>query len=377
MTPDEIDELTARLAAKPQDPEALAEAHRVGIGDPPAYADLLERVAEASRTDALAAHWLTQAAIVCGETLRDPKRAARLLRDAVERAPKNDKACDLLERIYRENGKQKALATFLERRADALAELCAGEPELLGRAVAAHLASARVWGEAQLGRGDLDRLAAGQVHLGLAALGLRREPELRVRLLGELTQGRHRLGRRVIEVEPVDHDDVRLEVRHVAREGDRLEDLADGGVPAADARRVVLHVPEVREDQAIALHVDADGRLLLEARRDREVVEDFVVVRPDMVDRVLVRDVQDLAVAQQVVERDLDQERGLADAGASRDEAEVAAPEAAMHGLLEDPHGAPLVHFLAVHGCPHLPFFACSSRVFLMSSSARAPGSAM
>jgi hypothetical protein len=154
MTPDEIDELTARLAAKPQDSEALAEAHRVGMADPPAYADLLEKVAEASRTDALAAHWLVQAAIVCADTLRDPRRAASLLREAVERAPKNDKAVDLLDRIYRENGKLKALATAFERRADALAEIAAADPEQLPRTVAAHLAAARIWNEDPLRRGD-------------------------------------------------------------------------------------------------------------------------------------------------------------------------------------------------------------------------------
>lgn len=152
MTPDDINELTARLAARPQDPDALAEAHGVGLADPAAYAALLERVAEASRTEALAAHWLTQAAIVCVETLRDPKRAARLLRSAVERAPKNEKASSLLELVYRENGKRKALATFLERRADALAELSAVEPDLVARAVALYLTSAGIWRDAPLER---------------------------------------------------------------------------------------------------------------------------------------------------------------------------------------------------------------------------------
>lgn len=152
MTPDDINELTARLAARPQDPDALAEAHGVGLADPAAYAALLERVAEASRTEALAAHWLTQAAIVCVETLHDPKRAARLLRSAVERAPKNEKASSLLELVYRENGKRKALATFLERRADSLAELSGVEPDLLARAVALYLTSAGIWRDAPLER---------------------------------------------------------------------------------------------------------------------------------------------------------------------------------------------------------------------------------
>jgi hypothetical protein len=144
MTPDEIASLTARLVATPQDPEALADAHREGQADPAAYADLLERVAEESPTDALAAHWQVQAAIVCVETLDDPKRAARLLRAAVERAPKNQAASDRLERLYREHGKWKALAAFLEKRGEALEALAASDPAIAPRAAAAYVASATV-----------------------------------------------------------------------------------------------------------------------------------------------------------------------------------------------------------------------------------------
>ena len=52
----------------------------------------------------------------------------------------------------------------------------------------------------------------------------------------------------------------------------------------------------------------------------------------------------------------------------------AAGAQAAVHRLFEDPHRAPLVHLFSIHGV-HFPFLACSSRYFLMSSSASALGS--
>ncbi len=90
----------------------------------------------------------------------------------------------------------------------------------------------------------------------------------------------------------------------------------------------------------------------LERRGRGEIEEDLVVVRAHVIDRVLVRDVEHPAIAHQIVERDLHEQRRLADAVARGDDTDVAAAEPAVHRFLEDPHRAPLVHFLAIHGEP-------------------------
>src|SRR5262249_8789322 len=137
-------------------------------------------------------------------------------------------------------------------------------------------------------------------------------------------------------------------------------------------------VREVRVDEPVPLDLELHALRILELHLLGEVVEDLVVVGAHVIDGLLVRDVEDLALAKQVVERDLDEHRGLADAGPARDDAEVAAAEAAVHRLLEHPHRAALIHFFAVHGSapPHFAFLASSSLYFLMSSSASAFGSA-
>ena len=52
------------------------------------------------------------------------------------------------------------------------------------------------------------------------------------------------------------------------------------------------------------------------------------------------RDVQDRALAHRVVEADLDEKRGLADAGTRHDDAEVTGAQTSLGRALEDPERA-------------------------------------
>ena len=213
---------------------------------------------------------------------------------------------------------------------------------------------------------------------GLRVRRLHADPDLRGEVLRELAERLERLaGAGAAEIEAVDDHDVRVEVRDVARERDCLQDAGDARHPAAERRGSRLGLPEVREDQAAALHVEAHALRIFEPLEDGDVVKNLVVVGADVIHGVLVRDVEDLPLAQQIVEADLHEHRSLPDAGPRGDDADVAAPEPTVHRALEDPHRAPLIDFASVHRRPHFPFsfLSCSSRCFLMSSSASAAGS--
>ena len=60
-------------------------------------------------------------------------------------------------------------------------------------------------------------------------------------------------------------------------------------------------------------------------------MEKLVVVGADVIDGVLVRDMEDLAVPEQIVERDLHEQRRLAHSGPRGDDADVAAAEPPVH----------------------------------------------
>jgi hypothetical protein len=127
MSPEELSSLVQRLGRDPRDKEALAAAHLVGLSDRGEYADLLEAVAEHSADPRDASHWLTEAAAVHASGLRDPARAAELLRIAVDRDPTNERAVRELAKHYRKSKDVEALADVFERRADALAAACPDE----------------------------------------------------------------------------------------------------------------------------------------------------------------------------------------------------------------------------------------------------------
>jgi hypothetical protein len=102
-------------------------------------------------------------------------------------------------------------------------------------------------------------------------------------------------------------------------------------------------------DHPVLDHVGADLVAILEAVAQGDVVEQRVVPRLHVLERLPERHVQHVLVAHEVVEADLHQAGGLADAGARHDHPQVALPEPTMDGLLEDPQRAMLVHVFGVH----------------------------
>src|SRR5262249_7290284 len=123
------------------------------------------------------------------------------------------------------------------------------------------------------------------------------------------------------------------------------------------------------------LEIEPNELRRLDFVHDRQVVKDLVVVAAHVVDGVLVRHVQHLEVAKQVIQRDLHEKRRLPHPRARRHDPDMAASETAVHRLLEDPHGASLAVLFANHRHSRYFFLACSSRCFLTSSSASDAGS--
>ncbi len=150
MDRSEIDDLVQRLVDNPHDEEALAYAHQSGESDPKAYASLLERVGEASKDNAFAAHWLGEAANVWLTTLSDAHRAARLLMAAVAKDATASVPAERLAQLYRDKGDAKALVALLERRSKALSGIIAGQPELRGELAGMYEEMGRLWSEAPL-----------------------------------------------------------------------------------------------------------------------------------------------------------------------------------------------------------------------------------
>ncbi len=116
-----------------------------GQSDPKSYAMLLEKVGTATSDPAFACHWLTEAANVWSTTLGDAHRAARALMIAIDRDPTQATPADRLAELYREKGDLKALAALLERRARALAQLSAHDPELRTQIAVLHEELGQLW----------------------------------------------------------------------------------------------------------------------------------------------------------------------------------------------------------------------------------------
>ena len=151
MDRSEIDELVQRLVENPHDEEALAYAHQSGESDPKAYATLLERVGEASKDTAFAAHWLGEAANVWLTTLADAHRAARLLMAAVAKDPTASVPAETTRAaLSRQGGCERRSSRFLERRSKALSGLISGQPELRGELAGMYEEMGRLWTEAPL-----------------------------------------------------------------------------------------------------------------------------------------------------------------------------------------------------------------------------------
>ena len=140
-----METLVQRLVQNPHDQETINVAHQAGQSDPKSYAMLLEKVGTATSDPAFACHWLTEAANVWSTTLGDAHRAARALMIAIDRDPTQATPADRLAELYREKGDIKALAALLERRARALAQLAAQEPELRGQIAALHEELGQLW----------------------------------------------------------------------------------------------------------------------------------------------------------------------------------------------------------------------------------------
>ena len=102
-------------------------------------------------------------------------------------------------------------------------------------------------------------------------------------------------------------------------------------------------------DHAVALHLEVDAQAILEVCRHREVPEDLLVELADPVRRALGADVHDLAVLQEVVERDTHEKGGAARAGPAQDEPDVPPAEAAVDGALEDAHRTPTNDRFPIH----------------------------
>jgi hypothetical protein len=153
MDPSHIESLVRRLIANPQDEQALNEAFTAGEHDPPAYAGLLERVAQGTADPSYSAHWLKQAAEVW-QTLGDQGRERQLIFAAAERDPSDVEVVERVAQIHREGGDGRALAALLERVTQALPPLCADQPELREPLVRAHQELATLYGDGPLAQPD-------------------------------------------------------------------------------------------------------------------------------------------------------------------------------------------------------------------------------
>ena len=140
-----METLVQRLVQNPHDQETINVAHQAGQSDPKSYAMLLEKVGTATSDPAFACHWLTEAANVWSTTLGDAHRAARALMIAIDRDPTQATPAERLAELYRDKGDTKALVALLERRARALAQLAAQDPELRPQVAALHEELGQLW----------------------------------------------------------------------------------------------------------------------------------------------------------------------------------------------------------------------------------------
>ena len=157
----DADRLVAELVASPDAPGSQDDLRLLAESDPAACAALLEQLAGAASADQpeRASAWLTDAAVLWSGAAGDPKRAAKVLRAAIELSPEHDRAVTELTRLYRDNEKHGTLARILERRAEALAERAGADPRARQRAAEAFTALGDLLREEPLGS-PVDAIAA-------------------------------------------------------------------------------------------------------------------------------------------------------------------------------------------------------------------------
>ncbi|HVW27102.1 MAG TPA: hypothetical protein VHC69_17170 [Polyangiaceae bacterium] len=125
------------LVSRPYDPRTLVAVYEAMGKDPGAYADLLVTAAKSTDQHAAASHWLTEAARVRMQALRDDVGGVKLLEAALERDPLNLRAADHLVELYRNRKEDEELASVIRARAAALHDRYVREPVELPRAAIA------------------------------------------------------------------------------------------------------------------------------------------------------------------------------------------------------------------------------------------------
>jgi tetratricopeptide (TPR) repeat protein len=125
------------LVDQPYDQHTLLTVYEAIGKDPKAYAALLVTAAESTDQHAAASHWLTEAARVRMQALRDDRGGVELLEAALERDPLNLRAAEHLVELYRARKDDAELAGLLRARAAALHDRYVREPVELPRAAMA------------------------------------------------------------------------------------------------------------------------------------------------------------------------------------------------------------------------------------------------
>jgi hypothetical protein len=125
------------LVDQPYDQQTLLIVFEALGKDPTAYAALLVTAAESTDQHSAASHWLTEAARVRMQTLRDDMGGVQLLEAALERDPLNLRAAEHLVELYRVRKDDEELAGVIRARAAVLRERYVREPMELPRAAMA------------------------------------------------------------------------------------------------------------------------------------------------------------------------------------------------------------------------------------------------
>jgi len=122
-----------RLVDHPYDHEALFAAYQATAKDPGAYTSLLVEAASRTREDIAASHWLTEAARVQAQVLRDDRGTLHLLEAALERDPLNLRAGEQIVEFYRSRNDAEGLSRVLKARSTTLRARCEANPVELPR----------------------------------------------------------------------------------------------------------------------------------------------------------------------------------------------------------------------------------------------------
>jgi hypothetical protein len=125
------------LVDQPYDQHTLLTVYEAIGKDPKAYAALLVAAAESTDQHTAASHWLTEAARVRMQALRDDRGGVELLEAALERDPLNLRAAEHLVELFRARKEDAELEGLLRARAAALHDRYVREPVELPRAAMA------------------------------------------------------------------------------------------------------------------------------------------------------------------------------------------------------------------------------------------------